>query len=103
MSRSFLVSRLWRERIRPHQLATEPLCQWCKALDIVEIATDVDHIKRPNGDATLERDGQNMQSLCKSHHSVKTRWEDAGGKGSLIIGFGNDGWPVSWNREAGLH
>lgn len=102
MSRPFLQSRVWRERIRPHQLAVEPLCEWCKALDVVEVATDVDHVRRPNGDVMLERDMRNLQSLCKSHHSTKTRWEDAGSKGALTIGYGVDGWPVTWSPETGL-
>ncbi|RWD03777.1 MAG: HNH endonuclease [Mesorhizobium sp.] len=103
MRRPFLDSRVWREHVRPRQLALEPLCQWCKALGIVEIATDVDHIRRPNGDLSLERDERNHQSLCKSHHSSKTRWEDAGGKGALIVGYDVGGWPVSWSPKAGLH
>lgn len=102
MRRPFLESRVWREHVRPRQLALEPLCQWCKALDYVEIATDVDHIKRPNGDPALERNPDNLQSLCKAHHSVKTRWEDGGSKGTLIVGYDVGGWPVSWSPDTGL-
>lgn len=103
MPRPFLQSRVWREHVRPWQLAREPLCQWCKALDCVVIADDVDHVKRPKDDALLERDADNLQSLCKSHHSAKTRWEAAGGKGVLIVGYDARGYPVSWSPEAGLH
>ncbi|TIV72755.1 MAG: HNH endonuclease [Mesorhizobium sp.] len=102
MRRPFLQSRVWREHVRPWQLAREPLCEWCKALECVVIATDVDHIRRPNGDAMLERDANNLQSLCKAHHSVKTRWEDAGSKGTLIVGYDVGGWPISWSPETGL-
>ena len=64
----FYSSSKWR-KVRRRQLAMHPLCK-CK-----EPATDVDHIKpRSEGGADLEY--ENLQSLCKSCHSKKTRREN---------------------------
>ena len=103
MSRNFLRSNQWRERIRPQQLNKEPLCEWCKALDTVAIADHVDHVIRPDGDYLLERDSANLQSLCHAHHSVKTNWEKRGSKGAITVGYGTDGYPVLWSIAKGLH
>jgi hypothetical protein len=37
-NRKFVQSRLWREKLRPLQLARFPLCEHCKALGIVKAA-----------------------------------------------------------------
>ena len=71
--------RRWR-RLRLMALRQQPMCQWpgCS-----EAATDVDHIvpKRDGGDDSFG----NLQGLCGSHHSQKTRAETkTGGEGHAI-------------------
>jgi len=54
----------------------------CLAEGRTEAATDVDHITAWQKGATIEerqrlfRSADNLQSLCKSHHSKKTAAED---------------------------
>lgn len=58
----------WRHT-RRKQLNREPLCRQCG-----RIATDVDHIVPiEDGGPTWSLD--NLQSLCRTHHSQKTRAE----------------------------
>lgn len=96
--RKFLQSRIWREKIRPRQLNREPLCRFCTALGRTTIAAQVDHIKRPRGDHTLQRDPANFQSLCAEHHAAKSSWERTnernGTNAPLIIGHSIDGWRI---------
>lgn len=60
----------WWRKLRRMQLSREPVCQ---VESCGQLATDVDHIvpKREGGRDTLS----NLQSLCHSHHSQKTRRE----------------------------
>lgn len=88
------ASREWREHIRPAQLRREPLCRFCDALGVVQEAEQVDHITRPKGDHTLQRDPDNLQSLCKVHHAAKSAWERKSSPGDLLIGHDRNGWPV---------
>lgn len=94
--RKFIQSREWRERIRPAQLRREPLCRFCMALGQVNTAEQVDHIKRPRGDRTLQRDPDNFQSLCAEHHGMKSSWERTnqrnGTNRPLVLGTTRDGW-----------
>lgn len=68
----------WR-RLRRMKLANDPLCAdpFNVHADQVVIATEVDHItpKVQGGQDVME----NLQSLCKSCHSRKTRLENAQG------------------------
>ena len=77
--RSFYWSTQWR-RLRKMKLNQDPVCEECLKSDVVEPATEVDHIipraKRPD----LELDMTNLQSLCKPHHSSKTATENAPGR-----------------------
>ena len=84
--RRFVQSRRWREKLRPRQLARQPLCVHCKLLGIVRVATEVDHIQRAYGDTDLLTDPENMQSLCFDHHLAKSNWERAGKTKPLVIG-----------------
>ena len=86
--RKFVQSRLSREKLRPLQLATSPLCEHCLAIDIVKAAEHVDHIVRPRGDRRLQTDWDNMQSLCVEHHQKKSLWErnDAPRGRPLVLG-----------------
>ena len=60
--------RAWRDRIRPAQLAREPLCRFCIEGGRVNAAVDVDHI---DGDASNNA-AANLRSLCRSCHSRRT-------------------------------
>ena len=75
---NFIASRLWREHICPKQLRAHPLCELCRREGRFVPAEEVDHIERPLGDPTLQRDPANFMSLCKSHHSRKTRTDNRG-------------------------
>lgn len=57
---------------REQQLQRQPLCEECLKNDIVEPATDVDHIEPFNGREELFTDLRNLRSLCHSCHSRKT-------------------------------
>lgn len=93
--RKFLQSRRWRERIRPAQLAREPLCEFCKLLGFVQRADSVDHIRRPRGDRLLQIDPANFQSLCSDHHQAKSLWERRNDGRPLVIGVAPDGWTIT--------
>jgi 5-methylcytosine-specific restriction protein A len=84
-------------RLREKQLSDEPLCRHCKAMGIVVLATDVDHIV-PIAQGGAELDQANLQSLCHECHSRKTISEN-GGKPNTAIGI--DGVPLDashpWN------
>lgn len=56
-----------------------PLCVHCLKQGRTEAATVVDHIIPHCGDMVLFWDSaNNWQSLCKTHHDVKTASEDGG-------------------------
>lgn len=57
-------------KLRRSFLTRHPLCVDCTRRDIVEPATEVDHI-RPLRDGGTN-DWSNLQPLCKSCHSRKT-------------------------------
>ena len=56
-------------------MSKAPLCQRCLSFDLVTIATDCDHVIPHTGSALLMWDANNLQSLCRSCHSWKTREE----------------------------
>ena len=69
--------RRWR-KVRRIQLQREPLCSHCG-----DVAREVDHIV-PIADGGARLDLRNLQSLCKSCHSRKTRAQNApGGAGRI--------------------
>lgn len=70
-------SRLWRDNIRPIFLKQNPLCVQCEAEGNVREATEVDHIK-PIANGGARYDANNLQALCKHHHSKKTAQENRG-------------------------
>ncbi|MBA3875608.1 MAG: hypothetical protein C0498_01505 [Anaerolinea sp.] len=64
----------WRRGPRARQLEAHPTCQWeTDGVGCGEPATDVDHRVPKRAGGTDDED--NLQSLCHSHHSVKTRAE----------------------------
>lgn len=77
----FYMSTRWR-KLRVIQLATFPLCAdpWgFHAIDgMVVVATDIDHIIPRRDAPTRALDCANLQSLCASCHSMKSRRESQG-------------------------
>jgi len=66
----------WRA-LRNDHIARHPLCSHCEAEGRITLATDVDHIIAHKGNDALRLDPNNLQSLCKRHHSKKTATEDS--------------------------
>ena len=62
-----LYNRRWWRKIRLVLLNENPFCKLCD-----EPATDVDHIEPHRGDTEKFYDENNLQTLCKSCHSLKT-------------------------------
>lgn len=75
--RSSIYGADWR-RLREFHLKREPLCRECQAKGIIKEGEEVDHIIPHNGDMGLMMDRENLQTLCKSHHSQKTITENNG-------------------------
>ena len=68
-------SREWRNRVRPQQLLDFPYCQICEDNDgsLIE-AVQVDHIV-PLEVGGAPFDPENLQSLCKRCHVLKSAEE----------------------------
>jgi 5-methylcytosine-specific restriction protein A len=64
----------WRKARREY-LAAHPLCAECERGGRVEAATVVDHIVPHRGDYELFWNERNWQSLCATHHQIKTNKE----------------------------
>ncbi len=72
-------------RLRAHHLRDNPLCVECERLGIDTIATQVDHIIPFHSvDDPLRMDPANLQSLCATHHAMKTRKENRAGFPGMI-------------------
>lgn len=77
--RKLYNTREWRDRLRPNQLAKEPLCAFCKIAGRVTAATVVDHRENHKGDPALFFDPENLQSVCAPcHDRVKDQIERHG-------------------------
>lgn len=72
---SWYSRKVWRERLRPEQLTRQPFCVVCSRFGVRTRATDVDHIEPHDGDWKKFIDPENLQSLCRFHHSAKTAGE----------------------------
>lgn len=69
----------WRGKpngIRAQCLTRDPFCVECDKEGKQTRATEVDHIVPHKGDMQLFLDINNVQSLCKTHHSQKTKREN---------------------------
>ena len=72
---------IWTDRLRPAQLLREPHCRECARQYPPSDprhrtpATVVDHIIPHCGDWDVFTDLDNLQSLCKRHHDIKTAQE----------------------------
>lgn len=91
-----LTSTAWR-KLRAYVLNESPLCEHCMDLGMTVPATDVDHV---DGDPS-NNSMANLQSLCHSCHSRKTRREMNGSAGTF--GCDANGMPLDpnhpWNVE----
>lgn len=63
------------QRLRAEVLRDAPFCVHCQAERIHRLATEVDHIRKHEGDPRLFWDRANLQGLCKPHHTRKTASE----------------------------
>lgn len=83
----FYQSRAWKN-LRTAFIAANPLCRACEEIGRTEPGYIVDHIVERADDASRELDWDNLQTLCLSCHSRKTRREagmrrrQGGGSGS---------------------
>ena len=66
--------RAWR-KLRLEHLYYEPACRICAERGYDEPAAIVDHIVPHRGDPKLMWDTDNLQSLCKRCHDIKT-WSE---------------------------
>lgn len=80
----------WK-RLREHQLAIQPLCEFCLVTEDVTAADVVDHKKPHKGDVDLFHNPSNLQSLCKHHHDSAKQMMERGKKIAII---GVDGYPI---------
>ncbi|WP_145643812.1 HNH endonuclease [Neorhizobium alkalisoli] len=80
----------WK-RLREHQLAVQPLCEFCLITEDVTAAEVVDHKKPHKGDFELFHDPLNLQSLCAHHHNSAKQLMERGRKVAVI---GVDGYPI---------
>lgn len=78
MSGRIYDTRRWK-RVKARQLAREPFCRACASDGIETLAQEVDHVLPvEQGGAPFATD--NLQSLCSTHHSIKTGAFDKQGK-----------------------
>ena len=66
---------VWR-RLRRIKLSANPLCELCLIKGIVVQAEQVDHIIPVSQQPELKLVYENLQSLCETCHSKKTREEN---------------------------
>ena len=64
------------EKLRKDFLTMYPFCVHCYKKGILTKATELDHIIPHRGDLELFYNTKNLQALCKSCHSKKTKTED---------------------------
>lgn len=98
-----LDKRRWR-RLARRKLTVDPFCECaqCQFTGAFRLATEVDHIiPRSEGGAVFDWD--NLQSLCKSHHSKKTWAETRGLTPKIEAVDPETGWPLDpdhpWNKR----
>jgi 5-methylcytosine-specific restriction protein A len=77
----------WRA-LRRLKLDADPMCVACERNGIVTPANEVDHIVPVSTNPDGMFDYDNLQSLCKSCHSRKTRNEINADRGRQALGRG---------------
>lgn len=78
------------QRLRQHQLTSEPLCRMCLEAEVVTEATVADHVVPHRGDPDLFWNGR-LQSLCERHHNRDKQAEESGRQ---VVRFDAGGWPI---------
>ena len=85
------------ERTRRAKLSANPLCEHCLARGKVVPATEVDHIQ-PISKGGEWFNPDNLQCLCKSCHSLKTKRDEGA---NVRLGCDQNGLPIDaahhWN------
>jgi 5-methylcytosine-specific restriction enzyme A len=66
----FYTSAAWI-KLRNHKRLLNPLCEHCLILDILTPYHTIDHIK-PISEGGEALDLNNLQTLCKQCHAIKT-------------------------------
>lgn len=90
-----LYGRRWR-KLRKAYLTENPYCVMCKDESRIALATELDHIKKHNGNEQLFYEENNWQGLCAYHHrSVKAQMERSG----VVKGNKEDGTPIDPNSH----
>lgn len=79
------------QKLRAHQLNTEPLCLYCRQAGRITEARVCDHVEPHKGDELKFWSGP-FQSLCKPCHDRDKQSEERTGRAKVTIG--TDGWPV---------
>jgi 5-methylcytosine-specific restriction protein A len=82
----FYQSAKW-QRTRLIKLAESPLCEMCLVSGMTTPAVHVDHIVPLSEDYNKRLDYDNLQSLCHSCHSKKTKREGQDKKIREIEGY----------------
>ena len=67
---------IWRKRIRPQQLAREPLCQRCLPRGLIVAASVVNHMGGHGGEWTRFINGP-FESLCAPCHDGEVQREES--------------------------
>lgn len=72
-SKRFLNSAAWL-KLRDYKLSETPWCEQCAKTKPISVpAMEVDHIKPRHSHPSLKLVFENLQSLCKECHGIKTR------------------------------
>ena len=97
MTKRIYDSRQWRS-LRAMKLRQDPLCQYCKRINITTPATIADHIVPVNKRPDLAFCIDNLQSLCSTcHSSIKAKEERS--KRPINTGFDAFGSPIKWHES----
>ena len=70
--KAWYASARWRA-LRLAVLQDEPFCRFCHAAGRRVLTVDIDHIQKHGGDPVLFWSRANLQGLCKSCHTRKTK------------------------------
>ena len=79
----FYDTQHWKN-LRNSYLAQHPLCKDCFKQGYTKEAKQVDHIT-PIAEGGSATDWSNLQGLCDTHHSQKTRRENTKAKGIVTV------------------
>lgn len=93
-------TRQWNKSVKLFR-TYYPECEWCQELGDSVPMHAVDHIIPHHGNDVLFNDPENRQSLCETHHSLKTLGE---GRGELVFVCQRQReYIVELNRSIGSH